>query len=118
MYEKNYTKRNTKGQYTSFWSKVKRIYTITVRSLLIIGVVWAGIAIYNTENRPEVPQQKVSSELEQVMNRDDLKKQYELMAKEVMLKEKKAEIEAKYQQEMQTINAQLEEVRSQKLGFQ
>lgn len=117
MYEKNYTKRNTKGQYTSFWSKVKRIWTIGIRSLLIIGVVWAGIAIYNAENR-EAPQQKVSSELEQYMNRDDLRKQYELMAKEVMLKEKKAEIEAKYQQEMQQINAQLEEVRGQKLVFQ
>jgi predicted kinase len=115
----NYT-RNTKGQYSSFGAKVKRIYTITVRSLLIIGIVWAGIAIYNHENKPVENVQNVQqfdSELQQVMSREDLQKQYELMAREVLLKEKKAKIEAEYQTSISAINAELEEVRSQKVGF-
>lgn len=104
---------------TTLRSKLKRIYTITVRLLLVIGIIWGGIAIYRNENKPVENSQsnKTENELEQVMSREDLRKQYELMAREVLLKEKKAQAEAEYQSKMQTINAELEEVRSQKVGF-
>lgn len=105
---------------TTLISKIKRIYTITVRSLLVIGIIWGGIAIYRHENRPIQNSQpnKIENELEAVMSREDLRKQYELMAREVLLKEKKAQAEAEYHSKMQQINAELEEVRGQKLGFQ
>jgi ABC-type anion transport system duplicated permease subunit len=98
--------------------KIIRAYRLTIRTALMIGIMWAGIAIYNHENKPVENVQNVqNTELEQVMSREDLRKQYELMAREVLLKEKKAKIEAEYQTSINAINAELEEVRSQKVGF-
>lgn len=112
------TLRNPRnGQFSkkrSFWKRL-------IRFSVIIGIV---VFLFNQLKAPgeqstqPIIDQVRNSELEQVMNREDLKKQYELMAREVLLKEKKAAIEARYKAEIEAIELELEDVRGQKTSFQ
>lgn len=109
---------------------MKRVFTFTI---LFIVIILFGIGIYNikaefTMERP-VPEQTQeqearNEELERIRNREDVKKQQELLVQEVYLLERKKEAVNKkeealrlYEEEVSQIETELESVRAQKLSF-
>lgn len=93
--------------------------------MLTLAVVCIGIYTsdrWNTSTiqiKPVIettPKQEKTG-IEQVMSRAEFKKQQELLAKEIFLTEEKQRIETELKTKIDSIEKQLEEVRSQKTSF-
>jgi hypothetical protein len=107
--------RNIRGEFAKKPSIISRV----IRWVLFLGIIGFLIIKGNTlfPSDSAIPIQKEYSELEQMMNRDDIKRQHELLAKETLLKEKKAKLQADFDSQMQAIETELEAVRKERVGF-
>jgi H+/Cl- antiporter ClcA len=105
--------RNTIKQYKKqppLWNRIMR--------WAIFVAILGGLIIGTLDNKKEkMSGQPQMSELEQVMSREDIKRQYELLAKEVLTKEKLKALEAQYQENKAILEAELEEIRKEKVGL-
>jgi len=107
--------RASNGQF-----RKRRFLKGLFRTVLFVAILVALYVSSKQMNRSEQPLPEVSrknNELEEVMNREEIKKQYELLAREVLLKEKKAKLEAEYKTQLDQLETELADVRSQKTSF-
>ena len=113
--------RNHKGQFTKTMSFSKKLIILAI---FLIGTL---TLLHFTGAQQEQPKQQVRPDpkLEAIRNREDIKKQQELLVQEAYLLDQKQEAEQakkaaneKYQSQINQIETQLEQVRSQKLSFQ
>jgi hypothetical protein len=94
------------------------IRVIAFRWVVFLGIL--GFLLYTSTKMGEdspIPLRQ-ASELEQVMDREEIKRQYELLAKETLLKEKLQSLEQSYTEQKATLEAELEGVRKEKISFQ
>ncbi len=101
--------------------KNKKLITFLI-FLAILALSYGYLNKQNTvtysESENKSPTLPVSNKgIDEVMNRAEFKKQQELLAKEIFLTEEKQRIEAELKAKIDSIEKQLEEVRSQKVSF-
>ncbi len=91
---------------------------------MIIAVVVLGIysytpseTVYNAPEQIKVVTDEYQDSIEKVMSREDFKRQQELLAKEIYLKEEKSRIQTEYNAKLSKIEKDLESVRSEKITF-
>lgn len=76
------------------------------------------IEVVNTPATPEQVESAMEKSIKAIQEREEFKKQQEVRAKEIYLTEEKARIQAEYDEKLTKIEAQLEEVRAEKVSFQ
>lgn len=89
-----------------------------ILTLMILGlIVYLGVKSNWSSIEPVELQKAQESELTQEQELY-LKKQYELSVKETALKNKKAKLDAEYKSQSDSLEAELESIRAQKVSFQ
>lgn len=100
-----------------------KIYSLLILAIACLaGAYWVyqsnvGHIVYNSAEMPRLPS-KMEKAIEDIMSREDFKRQQELRAKEIYLTEEKAKIEAEYKAKIDDIEKQLEQIRGEKVSFQ
>jgi hypothetical protein len=100
----------------------KSIIVVAVIGLVAYGAVYA-VQNYAPKQNFTIPEQASAHQdeyvggVEQVMSREDFKKQQALLAKEIYLKEEKLRVQTEYDAKLKKIETDLEAVRAEKVTF-